>query len=208
MVSRESAVKNGTGACSVSEDTLSSASPSALIGASARLIEVRVRDLRQLFNSMDPSPFHEKDLDATAEEFITSWAMEYPLEQALVLAVYVDEPPTETDPEPIVAEAVHHFYSYRSDMKRRELRELLRRGRTSLFIGLFFLTACLLASRVVESLGQTTLIGIVSESFIIGGWVAMWRPLEIFLYDWWPVRHMRRVYDKLSRMEVRVSLAR
>jgi hypothetical protein len=28
----------------------------------------------------------------------------------------------------------------------------------------------------------------------------MWRPLEIFLYDWWPLRRMVRLYRKLAAM--------
>ena len=38
------------------------------------VIEVRVGELKQLFNAMDPSPFREKDLDPSAEEFIVGWA--------------------------------------------------------------------------------------------------------------------------------------
>src|SRR5439155_10099296 len=40
-------------------------------------IELNLRDINQLFNTMDPSPFHEKDLDHDAEEFILSWAQEF-----------------------------------------------------------------------------------------------------------------------------------
>jgi hypothetical protein len=32
----------------------------------------------------------------------------------------------------------------------------------------------------------------------------MWHPLEIFLYDWWPIRAKRRLYERLSRMPVRI----
>ncbi len=39
---------------------------------------------------------------------------------------------------------------------------------------------------------------------MIGGWVAMWRPLEIFLYDWWPIRAEARLFDRLSAMPVRL----
>ena len=38
----------------------------------ANCIEVNLRDVNQLFNTMDPSPFHERDLDSDAEEFIES----------------------------------------------------------------------------------------------------------------------------------------
>ena len=30
------------------------------------LIEIRLRELRQLFNTLDPAPFHEKDLEPAA----------------------------------------------------------------------------------------------------------------------------------------------
>jgi hypothetical protein len=42
-----------------------------------RRIEIYLENLEQFFNSMDPSPFHEKDLDDNAEEFIISWAEEF-----------------------------------------------------------------------------------------------------------------------------------
>jgi len=40
---------------------------------------------------------------------------------------------------------------------------------------------------------------------VIGGWVAMWRPMEVFLYDWWPIRADARLADRLSAMPVRIS---
>jgi hypothetical protein len=49
------------------------------------------------------------------------------------------------------------------------------------------------------------LAGVLRESILIGGWVAMWRPLEIFLYDWWPIRADVRLYERLSAMPVRVE---
>ena len=39
---------------------------------------------------------------------------------------------------------------------------------------------------------------------MIAGWVALWRPLEIFLYDWWPIRAEARLQDRLAEMDVRV----
>ncbi len=167
-------------------------------------IEMRLRNISQLFNSMDPSPFHEKDLDGDAEEFITSWAMEYPHDEAVSLLIRLDQA-APADVEEVVTNAVHHFFEYKGQMKRRELRELLRRGRASLLIGLVFLAGCMFAGQLVESMKEQAFARILQESLLIGGWVAMWRPLEIFLYDWWPIRNTRRVYEKLSRMDVRVQ---
>jgi hypothetical protein len=42
-------------------------------------IEIKLQEFEQLFNTIDPSPFHEKDLDHDLEEFTVSWTMEYPV---------------------------------------------------------------------------------------------------------------------------------
>ena len=94
----------------------------------------------------------------------------------------------------------------KSDVSRQNLRQLFRLGRRSLGIGVAFLTACLLTAdtiaRMVEE--EYRLINILRESLVIGGWVAMWRPIEIFLYEWWPIRAEAHLYDRLSGMTVRV----
>lgn len=51
------------------------------------LIEVHVADLQQLFHSLDPTPFRERDLDPKAEEFIAGWARELDPRQAATTGV-------------------------------------------------------------------------------------------------------------------------
>jgi len=98
------------------------------------IIEVRVSELRQLFNAIDPSPFHERDLDLA-------------------------------------------------------------------FLGLSIAVGDAVASYLRES----HLSGVLREGFLRGGWVAMWRPLEVFPHDWWPMRAEARLFDRLSAMPVRIE---
>ena len=91
---------------------------------------------------------------------------------------------------------------YRAAVKQREFRQLMARGRTSLMIGLSFMTVCVLVGNALAEVGSSTLFQLGRESLLIGGWVAMWRPIEIFLYDWWPVLAEARLYDRLGLMEV------
>jgi hypothetical protein len=172
----------------------------------SEVIEIRVAELRQLYNSIDPSPFHDKDLDDEAEEFILGWAKEASSDKPLALLVHLDKPAVLPDAGRIVRDAVHAFFQRRSDASRRRLRELFRVGRKSLLIGLTFLTASVVAGNwVVSVLPHTTLAQLVRESLLIGGWVSMWRPLEIFLYAWWPIRSERRIDDRLATMPVRIE---
>ena len=103
------------------------------------LIEVKVQTLHQLFNSMDPSPFHERDLDHDAEEFIVSWAQEHHRTTPLKLLVHLGQPPETGDAAKIVTESIHHYFEYKAALSSRELRRLMREGWISLLIGLAFL---------------------------------------------------------------------
>jgi len=168
-----------------------------------RLIELELEEVNQLFNSMDPSPFVAKDLDRDAEEFIVNWAQEYSPGEPVTLRIHLAHWPAE-DQGPKMAEAVHNFFAYRAKLSRLQFRRLMMEGRTSLLIGLVFLAACFATSRwlLASAVGPWT--AFARESLTIAGWVGMWRPMQIFLHDWWPVRRRGRVYVKLSLMSVEV----
>lgn len=180
-------------------------SDSAVKSAAApHRIEIKLRDLNQLFNTMDPSPFVEKDLDADAEEFIVSWARECPASDPLLLTVHVSEESTPRQSDELVGQAVRNYFSYRAKMAERDLRQLLSDGRASLLIGLLFLCACLVAAQLLSGAGEETLRQVAKEGLEIVGWVAMWRPLEIYLYDWVPLRRRWKTFQKLGVMEVEI----
>ena len=169
------------------------------------LIEVRVSELKQLFNAIDPSPFRERDLDPDAEEFITDWAREASPAASFGLAVHLDRPAGLENEPAELREAIHEFFRHRAELSRRRLRELFRRGRISLAIGVCALGVSVAGGNLVGSLFSNHFAEIVKESFLIGGWVAMWRPIEVFLYDWWPIRAEATLADRLSVMPVRIS---
>ncbi len=166
-------------------------------------IELNLRSVGQLFNTMDPAPFPEKDLDGDAEEFILSWVREFPLNEPVSLLVHLAELPAE-NAQSVVEQGVHHYFAYRARLNRMELRRLFSDGRQSLFIGLAFLSVCLIISRALGGDSSGTFRGVARESLTIAGWVAMWRPMQIYLYDWWPLRRRGKLYQKLSRMHVDV----
>ena len=167
-------------------------------------IELSLRDVDQLFNTMDPSPFHEKDLDHDAEEFIVSWAQEFHRHEAVALIVHLEKLPAGHDARRLVEQAVHHYFAYRARMNRLEFKRLMKQGRMSLFVGLSFLGLCLLTIELLALNRPGAIPNFFSQSLTIAGWVAMWRPMEIYLYEWWPLRRFGRILDKLSRMPVEV----
>jgi hypothetical protein len=169
------------------------------------VIQVHLAELKQLFNSIDPSPFRNKDLDPKAEEFIVGWAKDTPNDMPLALVVNLDRPAGLPDEAAVLRDAIHEFFRQRANAFRQRLRELFRVGRTSLLIGLIVLAAAIALGDFLASLMKGSRIGeILRESLTIGGWVSMWRPLEVFLYDWWPIRNEARLSDRLAAMPVRI----
>lgn len=168
-------------------------------GATVEL-PIHVGRLEQLFDSMDPTPFRERDLDPRAEEYIADWAREQRADARLALRVHL---PGGGDTA-LVQEAVARHFRTRAQSTRHGLRQLLRNGRRSLAIGI----AVVAATTVTADLVSEYRYGILAESLVIGGWVAMWRPIEIFLYDWWPVRAEARLQDRLAELSVSVVPSR
>ncbi|HYX70583.1 MAG TPA: hypothetical protein VE825_15720 [Terriglobales bacterium] len=180
-----------------------SSSPGPTVPQSAGSIRLQLHDLKQLFNSMDPSPFREKDLDDDAEEFIVGWAREFPPSAPLKLTVCLEQWP-ERDPRELISQAVHNHFAHRAELAELDFKVLLKQGRTSLLIGLSALAVCLGLSKLLLGSDSGTWASVVRESLTIAGWVAMWRPIEIYLYDWWPLRRRARTYARLSQMPVEV----
>jgi hypothetical protein len=172
----------------------------------SQVIEIRVAELRQLFNAIDPSPFRQRDLDPRAEEFIVGWASDLQGDRPWALVVHLDRPAGRADEAVALREAIHEYFGQRVVASKRKLRELFRRGRISLVIALAFLTASIaVGDAVAVYLGDGRLGEVIREGFLIGGWVAMWRPLEVFLYDWWPIRADGHLLQRLSTMPVRIE---
>jgi hypothetical protein len=168
-------------------------------------MRLHVAELGHLFNTLDPSRFQERDLDSDAEQFVTAWARDLPPRVKLALEVEVDHPPSQSDPNYVVTESVRSHFSRKAETTNRELRALLRRGRTSLIIGLLFLAICIVTAEFAANVIRVVSVGeIIRQGLTIAGWVAMWRPMEIFLYDWWPLVADRRLYRRLANMPVQV----
>jgi hypothetical protein len=177
----------------------------AAADATTAVLELRIGELRQLFNAMDPAPFRERDLDPNAETYIVEWARETRPGQPLRLVVHLGREAAPAGAEAMVRDAVDGYFRQRAQSTWRELRQLFRVGRISLLIGIAFLAGAIVIGEFVAGLvAKESYSGIIKESFVIGGWVALWRPLEIFLYDWWPIRAQARLFERLGEMEVRV----
>jgi hypothetical protein len=165
-------------------------------------IHVRIPGLRQLFDPMDPSPVTRKDLLPSVVEFVVSSGREIPPKTHPALVIHVDDPVPDAEAD-AAASGIHAFFDERAVVHRRGLRRSFRVGRISLLIALVVLGLAIAGGEALRAT-DSPLARAVGSTLEIGGWVAMWRPLEFFLYEWWPIRADIRLFRRLAAMEVRV----
>lgn len=167
------------------------------------VLEIYLGDEQQLFNSLDPAPFHQRDLDPAAAEYIVDWAHDAPSDRPLGLVLKLGKSRDPGCDGATVQQSVRDHFQRRAAATRRKLQQMLRMGRYSLLIALVFLACVVLVAEWLASvLAQASYADMIEHGLVIGAWVALWRPLEIFLYGWWPVRAEARLFDRLGAMDV------
>ncbi len=172
----------------------------------AHTIEIHLRAPEQLYNSLDPSPFHERDLDDEAERYIVGSARELggagPLRIVITLPTAACEAPMAKQ----IPHAIKYYFAYRARQAQQGLSELLTIGWRFLAIGLTVLALCFLAIQYLNvNESSSALLRLLEQSLLILGWVANWRPLEIFLYDWLPIRRQVTLLRRIAAAQVLVK---
>ena len=108
----------------------------------------------------------------------------------------------------VLSKAIRGHFAHRRDEEARAIRSLLRQGRQALAIGIAFLFVCGAAGIFASKALPSPVGSFVQEGLLIVGWVANWRPLEVFLYDWRPLRVRQKLYDALAQIEIRFRTSR
>jgi hypothetical protein len=162
-------------------------------------IELRLQEISQLFNTLDPFPFRDRDLAVEAEDYIVGWAQDLPKDGAIHIVIHL--PPSGHDNKTAsdVGSAVVTWFAARERTESRAIRQLFRDGRRAFLVGIGVLsTTIFLAWNLGQRFADAPLARILQESLVIIGWVVIWRPVEMFLYDWLPLVRRRKLYRRLA----------
>jgi hypothetical protein len=167
------------------------------------LIEIKLSSIMQLFNSFDPAPFHEKELDSAAEHYIVDTVKDFPVKTQFRIAIYLPADIADTERAKKIPPAIRNHFRYKMMVQDRKFRLRFRHGRTTLLIGLTFLTIALLARQMISAtLGNHLLGQLLADALLVVGWAAMWEPITVILYELWPIIQQKRIYARISRMDI------
>lgn len=178
----------------------------ALSNAGLGRIVIKLSNPLQLFNTLDPAPFREKELATEAERYIADQAEDIAKAAPIQIVIHLAWAGSLDAIAPDLAPAVAQHFLLRAHEKSRELQVLFKSGRRSLIVGVAILSSCLAVGWLAGLvLGDGPLPDILRESFLILGWVAIWKPSEIFLYGWPAIVEQRRLFERLSAAVVVVA---
>ena len=169
-------------------------------------IDIYLHTAQQLFDSRDPAPFRDRDLDEDAAEYVYATATDIPAEKPLKLVLFLERDPVPPLDPAVIPSAVRAHFAYEAVRVNRRLSQQRRFGRVALAAGLSVLVVLLTIAEIVKAY-QTGHGGeIIREGLVITAWVAMWKPIEVLLYDWWPLVDQRRQIARIVSSEIEVRI--
>jgi hypothetical protein len=164
-------------------------------------LKLELRSLDELFDDPGFDPLGGRVEEASGLDRLANEVR--PLRRAPV-STRIVLPASERAPdlEARCRKALQAVLDRRIQRNRNDARSLRHEGYATLWRGLVFLAVCLLGSRLM---GEIDLLPgfverFIDEGLVIAGWVALWYPLDVLLYQRWPLARERRLYESLRDM--------
>lgn len=143
-------------------------------------ISIRITDAAQLFDVLDPAPFREKSLSAAAEVYLIDCAGSLAPDHAIDIVV---AGPQHLEHElPAIREAVHGHFAYLLQQAQRRWKWRAGIARRATALGLVILVVSVALRGVVDS-APLGIVDVATEGLLVLGWVALWRPIEHWVFD-------------------------
>lgn len=168
------------------------------------VVEIKVEDLDQLFDKRDPKPYRIKDLDDDVIEYILSNSREIGLKKLGKIRIVVENDFDENFKSRALL-GIQDYFTYRQYITGLNIKSILKTGIKSFIVGISFLaTTVLIVSSFPKVTQNNFELSFLKEFMILIGWVSMWRPINIFLYEWWPLLELKNIFKKLSTIELEI----
>jgi len=172
-------------------------------------ITLNLDQAEYFFVAPDLDPLHQKALYEAGVDTVFTKVRACRRRDAVHLTLLL--PPDQATPglELQLKEALNDYCIFKVNEFQQSLNMQRRLGRRTLWVGLTILAICL----VLSALGNVILTnatnnfmialgGFMYNGFMIIGWVSLWTPTSMLLFDWWPDEVSKRTYLKMAEMPV------
>lgn len=148
-------------------------------------IEMRISAVGQFYQMLDPSPDLEKDLNPDTVEYLvdTVEEMKGRNNECLHISLFLEQSLYEnTELRSRMEKSIPAYFSRRVDILEHKHRMSHKKARKNLVRGLIFVIACVAASVILTNFVDNALVYAFGQSLTVIGWVALWNPVEFYLY--------------------------
>ena len=163
-------------------------------------VEIRIHSLPQLFDALDPAPLRARALDGNAERYIVARAGTHLPTESLRLLVHLPESSRVHAAD--AADAIRDHFRRAHAQGEGNFRRRLRMGGRTLAVAVAVLTVTFGLRSLLSDVEGRTLVEGVEEGLLILGWVAMWRPVEILLFEHWESHLDHAVLERLASIPI------
>lgn len=173
----------------------------------AKGVELHLKHPDALFEEQQPNPFIQGQLLESGILYLFRiFRLRLP-EEKPIITLFLPARESQNVNASEVKEAVSRFCDYKISLLKNDYQALKKEGIKALPLGLFFLAICLTLAYAFDKLNfLPDLSGFfLREGLYIIGWVGMWKPVEIFLYELWPFRRYVRIYQYIANLEIEIK---
>lgn len=173
------------------------------------VIKLKLNSLDQIFDMRDPSPFRVRDLDSSFARYLVVAARESRSFRSVQIEVELSHEVVQGlgTLESIsldLRQAIRDYFHFEAQSELANIKDILANGRRSLVYGFLFLGICQLISMGLRG-WKNSAVEFFDFGLQIVGWVALWKPIELLLHEWWPHLELRKMYLKLAAVELKAS---
>lgn len=166
-------------------------------------IILELNDVDQLLTAPDSLFYGKRRLNPDAEEIIIEEATMAASNDHIHLKIHLHK--DEIGRKDEISIAIQQHFTYRRKKSERQVRKVLQLGWRSLLLSIVFLGLLVSMTLVIIKLLPEGGLSITfREILIILGWVALWRPADLLLYEWRPFKREVNLFRKLEQCKVEI----
>jgi hypothetical protein len=169
-------------------------------------VDITLTNILQLFDRIDPSPFREKDLDDDFVKYLSNCMHELHYADNVKLVIKMQEHIPQYYNKRDIEDAIHNYFSFEIENSRHEIKKLFQQGRWALGTGIIFLILCHIAVFLLSENFSGVIMNAIKEGITVMGWVALWWPTNIFLYEWLPFYNRIKLFERLKKIKVEIII--
>jgi hypothetical protein len=167
---------------------------------SQREVVLRTPDLSAIFHPFDPAPLESRTVSTVADEYVLNAFKDIGNPPSVTMRIQL--PPGDSTCCREVQEAFRKHFRESAAECRSELRDHFRDAIRSLGASLIFALIVVFLAQWVADLAESRLLDKVASGLSLAAWVSLWKPTEMLIHDWRPLRRTLRMREQLMAMNV------